>query len=222
MELNGNILRAIRSYLDMNREDFGEAVGIGARTIGQIEDGSVNPKSDTQSKILNYIRSQNLLYKDTGFEVMKASVAEYEGQSGFIAWMDDVYETIKANEEREICVNNVSERTFEKWLGYEADKRHMDRMAGLGDVRCKTLLEEGDTYFSSSEYALYKWIPHNLFGTVPFYVYGHKMAIILFEEDNVKVFVHQTPVVAKEYRRQFMMIWNNAIVPPMLEEANAK
>ena len=221
MELNGNILRAIRSYLDMNREDFGEAVGVGARTIGQIEDGSVNPKSDTQSKILHYIRSQNILYKETGFEVIKASVAEYEGQSGFIAWMDDVYETIKAADDREICVNNVSERTFEKWLGYEADKRHMARMADLKNVRAKTLLEEGDTYFSSSEYALYRWIPKSMFGTVPFYVYGHKMAIILFEEDNVKVFVHQTPVVAKEYRRQFMMIWNNAIVPPMLEEADA-
>lgn len=221
MELNGSILRAIRSYLDMNREDFGDAVGVGARTIGQIEDGSVNPKADTQSKILHYIRSQNILYKETGFEVIKASVAEYEGQSGFIAWMDDVYETIQASDDREICVNNVSERTFEKWLGYEADKRHMARMADLKNVRAKTLLEEGDTYFSSSEYALYRWIPKTMFGTVPFYVYGHKMAIILFEDDNVKVFVHQTPVVAKEYRRQFMMIWNNAIVPPMLEGNDA-
>jgi DNA-binding XRE family transcriptional regulator len=221
MELNGSILRAIRSYLDMNRDNFGDAVGVGSRTIGQIEDGTVNPKSDTQSKILNYIRSQNILYKDTGFEIMKASVSEYEGQSGFIAWMDDVYETIKANPDGEICVNNVSERTFEKWLGYEADKRHMNRMAELGEVRCKALLEEGDTYFSSSEYAQYKWIPKNLFGSVPFYVYGHKMAIIIFEDDDVKIFVHQTPVVAKEYRRQFMMIWNNAIVPPMLEAQNA-
>ena len=64
------------------------------------------------------------------------------------------------------------------------------------------------------EYAEYRWTPKDRFSEIPFYVYGKKLAIILFEPENVSVFIIDNPKIADAYKKQFNVIWDQAIQIP--------
>ena len=48
-------------------------------------------------------------------------------------------------------------------------------------------------------------------GNVPFYVFGDKLAIIIFEEQrDSRIVVISSALVAKAYREQFDVLWASA------------
>ena len=76
----------------------------------------------------------------------------------------------------------------------------------LNKVKYKILVREGDTNFVASSYAQYKWLPKEFFSTVPFYVYGDKMAVILFEVEPT-ILVFEYTLISEAYRKQFEAMW---------------
>ena len=50
------------------------------------------------------------------------------------------------------------------------------------------------------------------FGSVPFYVYGDKLAFILFKEEP-QIIVLDYPEIAKAYTAQFLSFWEKADIP---------
>jgi hypothetical protein len=80
------------------------------------------------------------------------------------------------------------------------------------NVKYKILICEGDDFFPASDYAEYRWIPKSQFSTVPFYVYGNKLAILLLEEDP-KIIVIKFSSVAEAYTKQFDAAWETSHTP---------
>ena len=67
------------------------------------------------------------------------------------------------------------------------------------------------------------WTPKDRFSEIPFYVYGNKLAIILFEPDNVSISIIDNPKIAEAYKKQFNVMWDQAIVIPKdQQEAQGK
>lgn len=149
-------------------------------------------------------------FTDGSLRPKQQHVVTLMGREGLLLFFDNVYETTRDGG-GEILASGVEERKFETWLR-EADESHMERMAKLGNFRCRCLLREGDTYFSSSDYTEYRWTPSAQFKSVPFYIYGKKLAIIVLETSPMIV-IHDQPLVTEAYRQQFNAMWDQAIVP---------
>jgi hypothetical protein len=64
---------------------------------------------------------------------------------------------------------------------------------------------------SEGSYREYRVQPSHVMGNVPFYVYGDKLAIIIFEEHKgPQIVVISSALVAKAYREQFDILWQSA------------
>jgi len=107
----------------------------------------------------------------------------------------------------------VEEKEFDYWLDPETDKKYtaaINTLAMTGSIDFKVLVKEGDTNLSASNYVTYKFLPRDSFSNVPFYVYGSKLAFILFGE-SATVHVIDNADVANAQRAQFNFTWQNAI-----------
>lgn len=202
-------IRAARGLLNWSQSELAERTGISATSIGTIEKGTSQPRGETAHTIQRILEIAGVDFMpDQGVRLRALDVQTFTGQKGFIDFYDDVYETLKANQ-GEVLVSNVDERDFVKWLGTYKDT-HVERMKNLQDVTYRILIRDGDDYTPASSYAKYRWMPNDLFASVPFYIYGDKMAILLFGVEP-RIIRMSYPEIASAYRIQFEDIWNRSV-----------
>jgi hypothetical protein len=84
-------------------------------------------------------------------------------------------------------------------------------MKELKNISYKFLVREGDDYSPGDDFAEYRWIDKNLFSFVPFYIYGKKLAIILFNPEPTVIVLNYN-AVAEAYALQFKDMWQRANV----------
>lgn len=209
MTITAAQIRGARGLLNWNQGDLADRTGISATSIGSIENGQTQPRESTLATIQKTFEDEGVEFAARdGVRRRANEIKTYTGQTGFWEFYDDIYETVR-NTLGEVLVSNVDERDFEKWLGSKKPE-HLDRMKALkGKVLYKILVREGDTFSPASDYAEYRWIPREYFSSVPFYVYGNKLAIMLFGEEPT-VIVLDYPAVSVTYRAQFQALWDSA------------
>ena len=133
----------------------------------------------------------------------------YRGQSGFVDFMNFVYETAR-DHGGEFCVSNVDETIFTERLGKEADDAYMLRMKEVKtNYSFKILIQEGDENFVASNYAEYRWIPKEQFHSVPFYVFGDNLAFLIFDEQTT-IHLIRNAEISSAQRTQFNLSWEGA------------
>lgn len=177
-------------------------------TIKLIESGKVNSTPATLADVQNTFEKEGLEFlPQNGLRQRSSDVRVYKGTQGLFEFYNDVYQTVR-DYEGDILVNNVDERKFVDALG-EFASTHVERMKKLDNITYKILICEGDTYTPGSDYAEYRWIPQELFASVPFYVYADKLAIMLLtHEPSVIVMDYQE--IAMAYRVQFYDLWEKS------------
>lgn len=205
-------IRGARGILNWSQTDLAARTGISATSIGSIENNQSTPRAST----LQTIRKA---FEDAGIEFLglegvrqkTGDVTIFRGQTGYMDFFASVYRVLE-EESGEVLVCNVDERKFAKWHGFKGED-HLKRIAGMKGVSYRILSQEGDMFFPASDYAAYRWLPQELFSSVPFYVFGRKLAIMLFDADPLIILLDY-PAVAEAYRKQFDAIWSLASVPP--------
>jgi transcriptional regulator with XRE-family HTH domain len=201
-------IRGARGILNWSQQDLAQRTGISATSIGSIENGTTTPRASTLETIRKAFENGGIDFIGLeGVRQKSGDVRIYRGRDGFIEFYDDIYNTIRDHKE-DILVSNVDERLFVKILGDYA-KIHVDRIKALKSVHYKILVREGDNYIPGSDYAEYRWVSKDLFASVPFYVYGEKLAIMLFESEP-SVIVLNYPSIAYAYRVQFADMWERS------------
>lgn len=204
-------IRGARGILDWSQSDLAEHTGISATSIGAIENGTTTPRASTITTIQKAFERGGIEFLDTnGVRRRTGNIRTYTGKQGFIEFYDDIYETLRQTPGK-VFVNNVDERQFLKW-GQSILESHTQRMQKLTGVSYNILIKEGDENYVASSYADYRWLPKDQFSFVPFYVYGDKLAIVIFS-DEPTVIVLAYPAVADAYRVQFETIWKTALPP---------
>lgn len=201
-------MTAARALLDWTQDSLANAAGLTKDMISKIEGG----KSAGSLKSLQQIeealdRAGIEFLENDGVARKSGGVQTYKGRSGFINFILDVYDTMKFG--GDVYVSNVNEDDFLKWEGDEAEA-HMARMASISGLRCKFLIEEGDTNIVASHYASYKQVGREGFGDVPLYIYGEKTALIVFKDDDVEVFIIKHPEITRYFRKRFLEMWSQA------------
>ena len=209
-------LRAARGLLDWTRNDLAKAAGISSETVKNIEHGTFRPQETTSDAIIKAFALYDVQFTENeGVRIARDAVKQYQGGEGFRQFMDDVYAAAQNEDafeggKKPICVSNVDDRLFVKYLGGYT-QTHVDRMNKLKNTRVRVLTGDKNFYRATDGgYLEYRWNPNQSETTVPFYVYGDKFSIVIFEENKPQVIVISSALVAKAYREQFEVLWQNA------------
>jgi transcriptional regulator with XRE-family HTH domain len=203
-------IRGARGLLDWSQAELSKRTGISTTSIGNIESGNTQPRESTLFLIRKAFEDAGAEFlPDNGVRMRAGHVKVYTGRSGYLEFFDDVYTTL-LDDESDVYVSNVDERKFLKWHG-ELTQEHHEKMKTINHIHYKILLQEGDDYFPA-KYAEYRWMPREHFSSVPFYVYGKRLGIMLFDNEPT-IIVMEYPAVADAYRMQFISMWDHAILP---------
>ncbi len=201
-------ITAARALLEWTQDSLANASGVTKEMISKIEGGKSAGSLKTLQQIEQAFDVAGIAFlENDGVARKSGGVQTFHGRSGFLNFIMDVYETMKFG--GDVYVSNVDENDFLKWEGDEAEA-HMARMSSISGLRCKFMIEEGDTNVVASHYATYRYTPKESFGDVPLYIYGEKTALIVFKEDDVEVFIIKHSEITRYFRKRFLETWATA------------
>lgn len=220
--ISGPQLRAARGMLDWTREQLAKEAGISQETIKNIEHGIFRPQESTTSAIIKAFAIHDVVFTESeGVQVRKDSVIRFEGVEGFKRFMDDVYAVAQLAESKldgskPFYLVGLDDRFFIKYLGDFFTVYHVKRMNALKNkFKMRILVKDRPHTLSQEEmkegsYREYRVHTSPVTGNVLFYVYGDKLAILVFEGvDAPQIVVVTSSLVAKAYREQFETLWNS-------------
>ncbi len=207
----GRQIRAGRGLLKWSSALLAEKAGLTRDTINKIEDDAVQPREGTVADIVRVFDENGVEFTDNfGVRLKPQGVEVLVGHDGLCRFFDGVYEHIKKHGGL-IQVTGVDEDVFTEHLG-DYSPVHIQRMTELvearKDIKVQSLIREGDTNVTCSDYAEYRWLPKDMFEPVPFYVYGDCLAIMSFQTIPAPTIVlHKIPAITNSYKKQFDALW---------------
>lgn len=212
-------IRAARALLNWSQSDLAERAGLSQTGIARIESGVNQPNVQTMEKITQTFDDAGIEFlSDRGVERRERGVRVLKGRQGFLTFMNDVYETLSV-QKGEMCVSNVDEKNWIKWMGEEAYNAHAARMKMIEPkIKSRIIIREGDWFFIAHEFAEYRWFPAQLFNSQSIYAYGTKLALIDFQEDDVTIMILNQAEFTKGFIVLFDVAWNNVARIPQRGE----
>jgi len=214
-------IKAARALLSWGQGELSERAGLNKNTVVAIETGRNVPHQGTYLKIVNAIESAGIEFlENDGLRRKTSSVITYRGREGFASFREDVLR-VAQEPNADICISNLDERLFDDWGKGEVNENYRNQMAHIKetqpDFKFRSLTNENDTHFSARRHSDYRWVSNEEFGAFPFYIYGKNTAMILFEKDQIEIFVIAHPAVTSFFRKKFEADWDRAKVPPTTE-----
>jgi DNA-binding XRE family transcriptional regulator len=209
-------IRAAMAMLSWENDDLAKAADIAASSVHNIKRGLTRPQPRILTAIRAVFEAQGLEFIDnSGTRRRPEGVEILQGRDGLIALLEDILESCRKGT-RDIVLSGVAEDDFQEILG-DWDDGYLKGMSEIPGLLMRTLIKEGDTNFVSGSYSEYRWVPRDQFEAVPFYAYGDKLAIVVFNSDpSPKIFTIKSQTVTAAYKRQFETQWNLAKPIPKL------
>jgi transcriptional regulator with XRE-family HTH domain len=206
-------IRAARALKGWSQGELAARTGLAVPTIANIEIGKQEPSVKTMDKIVHAFEINGIEFiTDRGVQKRRNQTRVFRGVKDFSKFYQDIYETLR-EKGGEVVVANADEREFLSYLDDESILNHQINMRNLADtIKYKILIKEGDVYFAGNSYAEYRWTPEKDFQSIPFYVYGNKLAIILWLDEPL-VFLIESDEASDIYREKFSTLWENSIIP---------
>lgn len=208
--------RAARALLDWSQPELAQRAGMHVQTISSFESDHGTPTKTTLEKIFLTFESVGIEFlNEDGVKRRAQDIKTYMGRDGFTDFMWDVVATVRKFG-GDVCVSNVKESWFTEPLTEETNIAYRASMADLKrekKFRFRILIQEADMNFVASAYAEYRWIRPEHFSTASFYVYGNKLALLLFDQ-GPKIHVVDNADIANAQRVQFNVFWEGAKEPP--------
>jgi hypothetical protein len=211
-------IRAAMAMLKWENKELHEASGVSEKTAYSVKTGHSRPQPAVLAAIRKALEDSGIEFTEQdGVRRRSESVQVLQGPGDFRAFYDIVYEHLKQHGGT-ICVSGVDEKLFAKYQG-DQHQLHIERMNKLteerDDIQVEILIREGDTNFTATSYASYRWQSRDSFSPTAFYVFGDYLALISFQSENApKVILIRSAVFAEGYRRQFAEEWDRAKIPP--------
>lgn len=203
-------VRGACGLLGLTQKDLSEATSITRASLRKYDIGEIAFTQKSLDKLEKFFTSNAIIFLDNHGVMFKPSeeIRKLEGHFGFVAFMDDVYK-VAQEQGGDICVSNVDERNWVKWMTAPLYEKHSKRMTLLNNFTLKILVEEKDSLFIANDFAEYRHIPSEFFNDQSFYVYGNKLALIAFGDD-VRIHIINNKNWAESFRKLFNCTWNNA------------
>ncbi|MCP4395082.1 MAG: hypothetical protein GY804_12565 [Alphaproteobacteria bacterium] len=206
-------IRAARGYLDISQGELAEGCGLTAKAISLIEK-KVHAKESTLETIRSFFWEKGIEFlPEGGFRPHDALVTVLEGDDGVRKFFLDVMTTAELIG-GEFLVSGMDEIKYYYLLKkLNIDGKYRDNMDNMVDkITYRVLVSKKikDQLIPpvAAPYCTYKAIPDDqISSNVPFYIYGHKLAIIL--NDINKVIVIKDSELVEAYKLMFDSVWNS-------------
>lgn len=202
-------VRAARALLDWNQSDLAQHAGLSKDHVANYE--LERSKSlDVLEKIYTALTTEGIVFTEgEGVRKRNYEIRVLQGREGFAEFRADVLSDARLGP-LDVCVSNVDEVQFEKWGSGKVNDDYRAGMAKIDTLRFRILIKENDKFLTGARYAAYRWLPEELFGEISFYVYGNKVAIISFIDDDFHAFIIGHSAIAGFYRKDFNRLWGQA------------
>lgn len=206
--INAAQIRAARALLDWNRDQLAAASQVSVPALSKIETSKSNPHPDTLVKVQNALEQAGILFTDNSGVKLKSDIVQvFEGREGMKLFADDLYLTA-AQHGGEFLISGGNQSDFFEAIGPEYLELHAKRMSELTGFSVRALKPASRPEESGLDYIQFRWLPDHMFFSIPFYVYGEKLAIILWKPSRVVV-LHDKRI-AEAYATQFETFWKLA------------
>ncbi len=196
----GKTLQDSRRERAITQEQLAQLAGVPYTTLTKVESGAIrNPSSQVVSKLAKALG----ISLDTLF-----APAIYQGAGSVENIFADVLQSDLQKGDY-MCISGIDEKIYlEKTpAGVTAFVSELKKRG----ISQKLLCCEGDTNFLEGDHIEYRWIPEKYFSSVPTYVYGNKIAILIWGPPQ-RAMIVENEHLAEAYRRQFLFLWEHAKV----------
>lgn len=207
--------RAARADLNMTLDDVSVGTGLGKGTISDIETAKTdNPRTNTTETLRLFYEARGIQFLENGgIAPQNLTVQQYQGEEGFRAFMNDVYEVAKA-EGGDIRLHNAKPSNWIKWLGEQWNSMHTQRMLKIEKpMDYRITAGHGDTQLIG-KHAKYRWLPKSMWNQQSFYAYGDRLALLTFKEESVHIVVIYNRELAQSFRAMFDVVWEHTSTEP--------
>lgn len=217
--ITGKQIRAARVLLDWDAEDLAAIAMVNRETIFNIERGTVQARPSTIDKIIKAFSDHRVEFlEDQGVRFIPEGVDVLNGRAGLVTFLDKVYDYL-ARHGGAVAATGIDEKQWTEAYGADNSKKHFVRMNALckerNDITIRSLTREGVYPVSTSSYTNYRWIEKERFGTVPFYLCGDMLGIVIFKASpSPKIILIHSSEVAAAYHQQFEDLWKAAKIIP--------
>ena len=216
MQVTAKQIKMARMLLDWSQAELADKSGVSRHSIIGLESEKAMLNQSNFQKILQSLESSGVEFTEGNGVRERSSLITYAGQEGFKRFMDDVYEVAK-EVGGEIRLFNARPANWVKWLGKDWYNNHSKRMQEVrkeNGFDFRVTAERGDYSFIGGKFVEYRWVPDRLFNQESVYVYGNRLALMDFNEEEVKIFVLYKQEFADSFRAMFNHIWETATEIP--------
>lgn len=196
-----------RAALGWSRADLSRLSGVSARTIEELENNKVVPRQSTLQQISKIIETHGFEFADGGVRPRRDIVRLLTGPEAIEEFFSDVYQTASTIG-GEFLVSGVNEQQFLAARTKENAETYRKRMNALNNINYKVLISEDDPNPNAEAYIEYRVLPSSHFTSVPFYIYGNKLAIIIWGTIP-QITILDNQKLTEAYREQFYLLWDN-------------
>jgi transcriptional regulator with XRE-family HTH domain len=211
--LTARQIKAARSLLDWSQDDLAAAATLSVATIRKIESGHISPRGSTNNAIRKAFSQHDVLFTENeGVQIRKEVIKTFSGRDGFIEKLDHVYDVVSSQNPitRHLALSDdYAAKLAPQYIAEYSEK--MGKISGL-DARC--LIWEGDQNMPF-DYCQYRWLRKSSEWITPFYVYGDYVSLYM-KHTTPKLFMTvsiYSETLADNMKKQFDILWNNAMVP---------
>lgn len=206
-------LRAARGLSGFEQKAVAQFIGVDPKTISNIESGRGEVSSPNTIKLIQFYESRGIQFTDhNGVRQNPSGVRLYRGNAEFRQFYDDIYETARTIG-GDMCLYNAVSHLVIGALGEDYMKIQQERMKNLKEKRpdqftYRVIFAEGDGTFFGETYCQYRWIhPEHFNDQTAVFVYGDKVGIASFEQNDVDVVVIKNAGFAESQKKQFGLTW---------------
>lgn len=200
-------VKAARALLGIKQKDLADMAGVSITAVNNLERAIGSPRLDTLSSIQAALENAGISFLEDDGVKRRGEVFEFlkfEGPQITEKLTDDMLTYIEDGDDVVMC--GIDERKFQ-----DMNPEQLMRYAvGSRDKNFKEriLSRHGDKYFVSPP-DCYRWISPELFGKIPYLVYGDRVAL-MFWEKPYRCIIIKNPSLAETFRAQFEFLWENA------------
>lgn len=203
-------LRGARGLLGWTQGELAGRAKISLKSLNSLERGAVAPRLNTLNRLQQTLEMAGVEFSANGAVRLAAErfdIAEFTGEAAIEQLLNDQLEQMPQG--GEVLVSGVDDRRYAQ-IGHETWAQFYAR-AKKQKITERLLILEGDDYILGPPQH-YRWCRREIFGEVPYGVYGDNFCII-FWGPPLRITVMRNKAIADTYRRQFELHWAHAAIP---------
>lgn len=194
---SGRQLAAARALLKWSLDDLAKHADIARPTISRMENDEVSPNTTTVKKVTYALNKAGVVFTENGVEFAGDKITKLDGKEWFLDLLDDVYETLKEEANKELLIFAGDNRLSPPEVIESFRKL---RMSG---VQIKEMVEQDNDYLMGPEKD-YRWIPSEHFQNYNTIIYANKVC----NDFGGRGLLIQNKEWAATERNKFNLLWS--------------